>query len=77
MVPRTNSLAFHSPSFDEVEVGDEFSWVRYPPRLSSDEVAHITSDNGYYQGEHRVSKGKFTAYEESIRVPLGRARMRM
>lgn len=30
----------------------------------------FSSDNGYHQGEHRVSKGKFTAYEESIRVPL-------
>ena len=30
----------------------------------------LSSDNGYHQGEHRLSKGKSTAYEESIRVPL-------
>jgi N-acetylglucosamine-6-sulfatase len=30
----------------------------------------FTSDNGWHQGEHRLSEGKFTPYEESIRVPL-------
>ena len=30
----------------------------------------FTSDNGFHLGEHRVSRGKGTPYEESIRVPL-------
>ncbi len=30
----------------------------------------FTSDNGYHLGEHRLSKGKRTAYEEALRVPL-------
>ena len=28
------------------------------------------TDNGFHQGEHRLERGKNTAYEESIRVPL-------
>ena len=30
----------------------------------------FTSDNGYFQGEHRISHGKIFPYEPSIRVPL-------
>jgi N-acetylglucosamine-6-sulfatase len=30
----------------------------------------FTSDNGYLEGEHRVTSGKQLAYEPSIRVPL-------
>ena len=30
----------------------------------------FTSDNGFHLGEHRINKKKWTAYEESIRVPL-------
>ena len=30
----------------------------------------FTSDNGYHLGEHRLDKGKRTAYEEAIKVPL-------
>jgi N-acetylglucosamine-6-sulfatase len=30
----------------------------------------VTSDNGYHAGEHRLTTGKWTAYEEDIRVPL-------
>lgn len=30
----------------------------------------FTSDNGYHMGEHRLTTGKNTAYEEDIRVPL-------
>jgi N-acetylglucosamine-6-sulfatase len=30
----------------------------------------FTSDNGYHLGQHRFLNGKFTAYEEDIRVPL-------
>lgn len=30
----------------------------------------LTSDNGYHLGEHRLTPGKYTAYEEDVRVPL-------
>jgi N-acetylglucosamine-6-sulfatase len=30
----------------------------------------FTSDNGYHLGQHRLPAGKFTAYEEDVRVPL-------
>ena len=30
----------------------------------------FTSDNGFFQGEHRIGAGKTLAYGESIRVPL-------
>ena len=30
----------------------------------------FTSDNGYYQGEHRIAVGKIYPYEEGIRVPF-------
>ena len=30
----------------------------------------FTSDNGFHLGEHRLLQGKFTPYEEDIRVPL-------
>jgi len=30
----------------------------------------FTSDNGYHIGTHRLTTGKWTAYEEDIRVPL-------
>src|SRR5437867_5671442 len=30
----------------------------------------FTSDNGFHLGEHRLLPGKYTAYEEDIRVPL-------
>jgi N-acetylglucosamine-6-sulfatase len=30
----------------------------------------FTSDNGYHLGTHRLTAGKWTAYEEDIRVPL-------
>ncbi len=33
-------------------------------------VLIYTSDNGYFHGEHRISKDKRHIYEESIRVPL-------
>jgi len=35
-----------------------------------DTVIVFTSDNGFFLGEHRLPKGKFLPYEESIRVPL-------
>jgi len=30
----------------------------------------FTSDNGYFQGEHRIKGGKIRLYEEATRVPL-------
>ncbi|MFT3928051.1 MAG: sulfatase [Myxococcales bacterium] len=30
----------------------------------------FTSDNGFHQGQHRLTSGKNTAYEEDLRVPL-------
>ena len=30
----------------------------------------FTSDNGFFQGEHRIPKGKYLAYEPSSHVPL-------
>jgi N-acetylglucosamine-6-sulfatase len=33
-------------------------------------VIAYTSDNGFFQGEHRIPEGKQHIYEESIRVPL-------
>lgn len=30
----------------------------------------FTSDNGYHMGQHRQHPGKYTAYEEDIRLPL-------
>jgi arylsulfatase A-like enzyme len=35
-----------------------------------DTYIFFTSDNGYHMGTHRLSTGKWTAYEEDIRVPL-------
>ena len=38
-------------------------------RLDSTYVL-FTSDNGFFQGEHRIAKGKYLAYEPSSHVPL-------
>jgi len=38
-------------------------------RLDSTYVL-FTSDNGFFQGEHRIAKGKYLAYEPSTHVPL-------
>ena len=38
-------------------------------RLASTYVL-FTSDNGFFQGEHRIVKGKYLAYDPSTRVPL-------
>lgn len=35
-----------------------------------DTLIVFTSDNGFFQGEHRIPGGKNRVYEESIRVPL-------
>jgi N-acetylglucosamine-6-sulfatase len=38
-------------------------------RLGSTYVL-FTSDNGFFQGEHRIAKGKYLAYDPSTHVPL-------
>ena len=38
-------------------------------RLGSTYVL-FTSDNGFFQGEHRIQKGKYLAYDPSSHVPL-------
>ncbi|WP_205475279.1 sulfatase [Nocardioides sp. SYSU D00038] len=43
--------------------------LRASGRLSSTLVV-LTSDNGYYLGEHRKRQGKINLHEPSIRVPL-------
>ena len=35
-----------------------------------DTYVFFTSDNGWHAGEHRLTTGKWTAYEEDVRVPL-------
>jgi N-acetylglucosamine-6-sulfatase len=35
-----------------------------------DTVIIFTSDNGYFQGEHRIAVNKTVPYEEALRVPL-------
>jgi arylsulfatase A-like enzyme len=36
----------------------------------SNTIVMFTSDNGYFQGEHRFRQGKLTPYEPALRVPL-------
>src|SRR4028118_337765 len=36
----------------------------------ADTYVFFTSDNGWHAGEHRLTTGKWTAYEEDVRVPL-------
>jgi len=38
-------------------------------RLASTYIV-FTSDNGFFQGEHRIVKGKYLAYDPASRVPL-------
>ena len=38
-------------------------------KLNSTYIMYV-SDNGYFQGEHRLPQGKYLDYDESIRVPL-------
>jgi N-acetylglucosamine-6-sulfatase len=38
--------------------------------LAEDTLVVLTSDNGYYLGEHAKRQGKITLHEPSIRVPL-------
>ncbi len=50
-------------------VGDLFDSLRESGELENTYVI-FTSDNGFHLGQHRLGAGKWTAYEEDIRVPL-------
>jgi N-acetylglucosamine-6-sulfatase len=50
-------------------VGDLFEALREAGELENTYV-FFTSDNGFHLGQHRLGAGKWTAYEEDIRVPL-------
>ena len=50
-------------------VGDLLDSLRESGELDNTYVV-FTSDNGFHMGQHRLGAGKWTAYEEDIRVPL-------
>ncbi len=50
-------------------IGDLVDSLRRSNELD-DTYIFFTSDNGFHLGEHRLGAGKWTAYEEDIRVPL-------
>src|SRR5215217_1621544 len=70
----------HPPSFDEKDVSDKPDWISDNPPLSLEQKKYMqeldntyivfTSDNGFHLGQHRLGAGKWTPYEEDIRVPL-------
>ncbi len=50
-------------------IGDLFDSLRRTGELEDTYVV-FTSDNGFHLGQHRLGAGKWTAYEEDIRVPM-------
>jgi len=50
-------------------IGDLFDSLRKSNEID-DTYVFFTSDNGFHMGQHRLGAGKWTAYEEDIRVPL-------
>ncbi|WP_228282187.1 sulfatase family protein [Rubrobacter tropicus] len=50
-------------------VGDLTDSLRRSGELDNTYI-FFTSDNGFHLGQHRLGAGKWTAYEEDIRVPL-------
>jgi arylsulfatase A-like enzyme len=50
-------------------IGDLFEALREAGELDNTYI-FFTSDNGFHLGQHRLGAGKWTAYEEDIRVPL-------
>ena len=50
-------------------IGDLVESLKETNELESTYI-FFTSDNGFHLGEHRLGAGKWTAYEEDIRVPL-------
>lgn len=58
----------HVAAIDEC-IGRIIDQVDGNPRLRENTVVMLTSDNGYYLGEHSLGD-KRSAYDESLRVPL-------
>lgn len=50
-------------------VGDLFDSLRETGELD-DTYVFFMSDNGFHLGQHRLGAGKWTAYEEDLRVPM-------
>jgi N-acetylglucosamine-6-sulfatase len=50
-------------------IGDLVDSLRKSGELDDTNI-FFTSDNGFHLGQHRLGAGKWTAYEEDIRVPL-------
>src|SRR5215218_6139500 len=50
-------------------VGDLIGALRESGELDNTYIV-FTSDNGFHLGQHRLGAGKWTAYEEDIRIPL-------
>ncbi|MGH3146695.1 MAG: sulfatase-like hydrolase/transferase, partial [Rubrobacter sp.] len=50
-------------------IGDLLEALRESGKLENTYI-FFTSDNGFHLGQHRLGAGKWTAYEEDIRVPL-------
>jgi arylsulfatase A-like enzyme len=50
-------------------VGDLLGALRKSGELDNTYI-FFTSDNGFHLGEHRLGAGKWTPYEEDIRIPL-------
>src|SRR5918993_640294 len=50
-------------------VGDLVDALRASGELDNTYIV-FTSDNGFHLGQHRLGAGKWTAYEQDIRVPL-------
>lgn len=50
-------------------VGDLVEALRKSGKLENTYIV-FTSDNGFHLGQHRLGAGKWTAYEEDIRIPL-------
>ncbi|MDQ3428695.1 MAG: sulfatase [Actinomycetota bacterium] len=50
-------------------IGDLVDSLRQSGELDNTYI-FFTSDNGFHLGQHRLGAGKWTAYEEDIRVPL-------
>jgi N-acetylglucosamine-6-sulfatase len=50
-------------------IGDLIGALRKSGKLDNTYIV-FTSDNGFHLGQHRLSAGKWTAYEEDIRIPL-------
>ncbi len=53
----------------DVRIGETISELSRTGQLANT-VVMVTSDNGYYLGEHRKRQGKINLHEPSLRVPL-------